>query len=205
MKRYELYILRGSSVGGSSYVEDLNSISSGYIYPSIPVVGRVFTCGSHLTSIVLGYNSSTGVIKTSGNIYRLVYIESKSSIDIVSNDIVKEVERNSVVKGERGERGIQGIQSLKGETGNDGEKGEPGETGFEPLFNLSLNFIEIDPFVYVAPVTFKVNSVDNPESLTFSLKLNGNSYTLGSTVTLYDDFSVEVTGVGFLNLNCEQL
>lgn len=71
------------------------------------------------------------------------------------------------------------------------------------VFYIGLNFIDLEPFNYVAPETFKVTSIDNPDSLIVTITVNGSSYTIGNTITLYDDVEVTVSGIGFIKLNCE--
>lgn len=70
-------------------------------------------------------------------------------------------------------------------------------------FLISLNFLSTDDFEYRANKKFKIVSVDNPDSVTYTISVEGTAYTLGNTINLYDDILVTTDSVGFLNLNCE--
>lgn len=72
-------------------------------------------------------------------------------------------------------------------------------------FYIGLNFEDTEPWNYRAPEDFKVDTVDNPDSITYSLYLEGVTYSLGATISTYDSFSASVTSVGFLKLNCTKI
>lgn len=70
-------------------------------------------------------------------------------------------------------------------------------------FYIGLNFEDKEDWNYVAPEKFKITSVDNPDVITYTIKVNGSAYTLGATIDVYDKVLIEVTSIGFLKLNCE--
>lgn len=72
-------------------------------------------------------------------------------------------------------------------------------------FYIAINFQEVGvTWSYVSPEDFKINTVDNPNGLTYSILLNSSPYTLGSSISLYDNVEIPgLTGLGFLKLNSE--
>lgn len=77
--------------------------------------------------------------------------------------------------------------------------------GTSPEFNISINFQSTDDFEYVAPEPFKIVSVDNPDSLSNTITVNGSPYNLGVTINQYDKLKITTNGIGFINLNCETI
>jgi len=73
------------------------------------------------------------------------------------------------------------------------------------LFNISINFQEVEPFNYTPRVAFKINSITNPDSLTVTITVNGNPYSLGVSIAQYASVVVVVSGIGFINLNSEEI
>lgn len=72
------------------------------------------------------------------------------------------------------------------------------------LFYIGVNFEAVQDWNYVAPEAFKINSIDNPDSITYTLTVNTVAYTLGDPISLYDDVQISsVSAVGFLKLNSE--
>ena len=76
------------------------------------------------------------------------------------------------------------------------------ETG--DSFDISVNFIDIEQFVYVAPEDFQIDSIENPSALTLTVKVNTVAYTLGTTISKFDDLTIDTDGVGFIILNCSR-
>ena len=70
-------------------------------------------------------------------------------------------------------------------------------------FYIAVNYLTTDTFEYVAPEQFKINSVSNPDALTITIEVNASAYTLGDTISLYDDVTVATSGLGFIKLNSE--
>jgi hypothetical protein len=70
-------------------------------------------------------------------------------------------------------------------------------------FNISINYIDVEPFPYVANSAFKINSIDNPDTVTITILNNGVAYTLGDTIAQYDELTISVDSVGFINLNSQ--
>lgn len=71
-------------------------------------------------------------------------------------------------------------------------------------FKITLDFDSVVQAVYRAPENFKIVSITNPDALTVTLQVNGSAYTLGTDITEFTDtLTVDVSGVGLINLNCE--
>lgn len=163
--------------------------------------------------------------------FRLIYCASPlAGTPVGLNDDVENVDALWPA-GPRGEQGIQGIQGEVGPTGPagvdgiigmdgatgpagpigatgpQGIQGETGATGSTiPTFYLGLNFIDINDWLYRAPEDFRIDTVDNPDGITYSIQHEGLTYSLGSTISQYDDLSViNVNTPGFIKLNCTVL
>jgi hypothetical protein len=78
-----------------------------------------------------------------------------------------------------------------------------GEVMTNKLFYIGVNFeVTGVTWNYVAPEIFKINSIDNPSGMTYSLLHNNTAYTLTNTISLYDSLSITgVSSTGFLKLN----
>ena len=76
------------------------------------------------------------------------------------------------------------------------------ETG--DIYDISVNFIDVEQFVYVAPEDFQIDTVENPDALTLTIKVNTVAYTLGTTISKFDDLTIDSSGVGFIILNCSR-
>jgi hypothetical protein len=72
-------------------------------------------------------------------------------------------------------------------------------------FYIAVNFEDVDTFTYIAPETFRIDSIDNPGGLTLTTNVNASPYTLGNTITLYDTLTILPSGTGFIKLNCTLL
>ena len=72
-------------------------------------------------------------------------------------------------------------------------------------FVIGVNFQSVDTFEYITPEKFKINTIDNPDSLTNVVKVNGSAYTLGITINVYDKLTITTSAIGFLRLNCEEI
>jgi hypothetical protein len=70
-------------------------------------------------------------------------------------------------------------------------------------FYIALNFVDLEEFVYVAPETFKIVSIDNPSGLTITITVNDVAYVLGDTINELDVVKINVDVIGFIKLNCE--
>jgi hypothetical protein len=70
------------------------------------------------------------------------------------------------------------------------------------LFQLSVNFIDTEQFIYVAPEPFRLLTVNNPSLLGLTILVNALPYTFGNPINLYDVLTVDVTAPGFIQLNC---
>jgi hypothetical protein len=86
--------------------------------------------------------------------------------------------------------------------------GTPNEVEFEweylpprSEYYIGVNFQTTDTFTYVAPEDFKITSIDNPDSLTLTTEVNGSAYTLGDTISQYDEVTIARSGTGFIKLN----
>jgi hypothetical protein len=73
------------------------------------------------------------------------------------------------------------------------------------LFEIYVNFIDVEPFLYTAPFTFKINSIVDADTTGYSILLNDAPYVIGSTITQYDKIKITVLTVGFLTLNSEEI
>lgn len=73
------------------------------------------------------------------------------------------------------------------------------------LFAIGINFTAVKTFTYRLGYSFKINTVDNPDALTTTIKVNGVAYTLGATIAQYATLTVEITTIGFIQLNCEMI
>lgn len=72
-------------------------------------------------------------------------------------------------------------------------------------FYIGVNYQTLDTFTYIAPEDFKINSIDNPSGLTLTTNVNGSTYTLGNTISLYDELTIGTNGLGFIKLNCDKV
>lgn len=72
-------------------------------------------------------------------------------------------------------------------------------------FDISVLFEDATLLTYRAPRKFKVVSVDNPDSITYSIEVNGNPYVLGNTINLYDTMSILPSAPGFIVLRCQMV
>jgi len=71
---------------------------------------------------------------------------------------------------------------------------------------ITLDFEAVIQYAYRAPSTFKVISIDNPDALTVTLKVNAVAYVLGDTITQFTDtLTIDVSAIGLINLNCEYI
>lgn len=98
------------------------------------------------------------------------------------------------------------LSDLKGDKGEKGDKGDKGDNGtVEPTFYIGVNFIDIEDFIYVTGEDMKINSIDNPSSISYTITVNNSPYTLGSTINMYDTIKVVPTGTGYIKLNAETI
>jgi len=73
-------------------------------------------------------------------------------------------------------------------------------------FNFSLNFIDPDEYPIILPYNWRINSVDNISSISFTITLNTLPYSLGSDISGFTDtIVVSASTSGFLNLKCLKL
>lgn len=72
-------------------------------------------------------------------------------------------------------------------------------------FFIAINFEEIEDFSYVVPEPFKIDSIDNPDGISFIIAVNGSPYTLGDTISMYDTLEIRPDSVGFIKLNNTKL
>lgn len=72
-------------------------------------------------------------------------------------------------------------------------------------FYIGVNFGEVEPFNYVAPEAFKINTIDNPLSINIVINVNGNPYTLGDTISMFDELEITPDAIGFIKLNNTKL
>lgn len=72
-------------------------------------------------------------------------------------------------------------------------------------FFIGVNFEESGvTWNYISPQTFKINTIDNPSSLEYTVLHNSTGYTLTNIINLWDNVSITgVTTTGLLKLNCE--
>lgn len=105
----------------------------------------------------------------------------------------------TIVDGSNGYTPIKGVDYFDGRPGRDGS--DYGTT----LFSISVLFETVDTFRYVAAESFKVNQINNPDGLTITLEVNAVAYTLGDTIEQYDELTIDVDAVGFVNLRCEEV
>jgi hypothetical protein len=73
------------------------------------------------------------------------------------------------------------------------------------LFELYVNFVDVETFLYTAPFDFKINSIVDADTTGYSILLNDLPYTIGATITQYDKIKITVLTVGFLTLNSEAI
>jgi len=74
------------------------------------------------------------------------------------------------------------------------------------LFNIYVNFVDIENFLYTAPYNFKINLVENPSGISYSILKNGSTYQIGTNINKYSDvILISVVNTGLLNLNCESI
>ena len=115
------------------------------------------------------------------------------NLGISSADSVVNV---SIVDGSNGRDGVDGRNGIDGRDGSD-----YGTT----LFSISVLFETVSTFRYVAAESFRINQINNPDGLTITLEVNASPYTLGDTIEQYDELTVDVNLVGFVNLRCEEV
>lgn len=72
------------------------------------------------------------------------------------------------------------------------------------LFTISLNFIDLAVATIKAPGSMKINSITK-ESGTPTIKVNGSAYTLGASISQYDEIEVTATVDTLVILNCEKI
>jgi hypothetical protein len=82
MKRYGLLRLLKDEKNAGKMVESFDYLSTGYSLPSVPMVGKSFTCGSFKTSSVLKVNLVTGIFETRNEIYRVEILKDVSPVEI---------------------------------------------------------------------------------------------------------------------------
>ena len=70
-------------------------------------------------------------------------------------------------------------------------------------FFIGILFEEVNTWTYIAPQDFIINSIDNPNGISYSIIVNGVVYTLGDVISLYDEVEISGDIVGFLKLNCK--
>ena len=97
------------------------------------------------------------------------------------------------------------VTIVDGSNGRDGVDGRDGSDYGTTLFSISVLFETVDTFRYVAAESFKVNQINNPDGLTITLEVNAVAYTLGDTIEQYDELTIDVNAVGFVNLRCEEV
>jgi hypothetical protein len=73
----------------------------------------------------------------------------------------------------------------------------------DATYYIALNFIDLEEFVYIAPESFKINSITNPSSIGVTITINDSPYTLGDNINELDVIKVNVDEVGFIKLICE--
>jgi len=82
------------------------------------------------------------------------------------------------------------------------------DTLYTPLsdaFDVGLNFVDVETAYYKRNTDFKINTIENPNSLTVTIEVNAVAYVLGTTINTYDEVTVDVDNVGFVVLNCEEV
>lgn len=72
-------------------------------------------------------------------------------------------------------------------------------------FYIAVNYESVSTFTYVAPETFRVDSITNPSGLTLTTLLNGSPYTTGNTINYLDTLTILPNTTGFIKLNCTLL
>lgn len=72
-------------------------------------------------------------------------------------------------------------------------------------FYIAIDFADTSEFSYVAPEGYKINSIDNPNTLTLTIEVEGLVYTIGDDITLYDRLTITPSGIGFIKLNCTKI
>lgn len=72
------------------------------------------------------------------------------------------------------------------------------------LFTISLNFIDETVSTIKAPGNMKINSITK-ESGTPTIKVNGSAYTLGTSISQYDEIEVTATVDTLVILNSEKI
>ena len=71
-------------------------------------------------------------------------------------------------------------------------------------FFIALNFIDLVDFIYNAPEKFKINGyiAEDPIAI-ITITVNGNAYTFGDTINIYDDVIVASNTVTLVKLDCK--
>lgn len=72
------------------------------------------------------------------------------------------------------------------------------------LFTISLNFLDLAVATIKAPGSMKINSITK-ESGTPTIKVNGSAYTLGASISQYDEIEVTATVDTLVILNSEKI
>ena len=80
-----------------------------------------------------------------------------------------------------------------------------GNVSTNNLFDISINFIDIETWNYRAPEDFKIYNIVNPDGLNLTIDVNSSGYTTGDTIVYLDTLEITPDAAGFIKLNCEKL
>lgn len=72
-------------------------------------------------------------------------------------------------------------------------------------FDEGFTFVDVETAYYRRNENFKINTIENPDTLTVTIEVNGAPYTLGDPINAYDEVTIDVSAVGFVVLNCESI
>lgn len=72
-------------------------------------------------------------------------------------------------------------------------------------FYIFCDFKDIEDFEYVSPETFKIISIDNPNTITYTITVNSTPYVLGNTINIYDNVLITTLERGYLKIICQLL
>lgn len=72
-------------------------------------------------------------------------------------------------------------------------------------FDFSLNFESAIAYTIILPYNFRIDTVDDPTPITYTITVNAVAYVLGTTINAQDVVVVTPGAIGWINLNCTRL
>jgi hypothetical protein len=182
---------------------------------TISIKGTNNFIGSESTAVTIsgsynyvGNDTKNITILSSDNVYIAPNLEN---VTVINTSNVKVTESNTTING-----GIVSTDYLviNGGTNNSLNYSTEDSQLYKSNFDddvtykkeeLYLNFIDVEPFIYVAPYPIKITSFTKNNAATVTFKVNGQPYQFESTINKFDELKVEVSVKTFVTLSTENL